>query len=55
MYYFALEFLSAVEIPSYQETRITRGATLLWHLAEAKYLVNADLLLDVGEVHTFEE
>ena len=36
LYFFPLEMLGAVEIPSYQETRTTRGATVLWHSPEPK-------------------
>ena len=54
LYYFQLKFIGEVEIPTREEMRITRGATVLWSSPEAKYFSQADLLLAGGEVHAFE-
>ena len=44
LYLFTLEFLGVVEIPSYQEIRMTRGSNLLWHSLEPKYFLSMQSL-----------
>ena len=48
LYYFPLEFLGAVEMPSEQETRITRGSTVLRHSPEDNCLRQCRLSYERG-------